>query len=84
MVDVADLAPLDRRERNYDRRDVSAHLDGDGPVWAYLASAAGRERFAAGCAAGTAVVGAGVPRTGIRPHAAPPGAARAARYSGVT
>ena len=49
--------PLDRRERNYDRRDVSAHVDarrpGSGP---YLASDAGRERFAAGHAAGTAVV----------------------------
>ena len=56
-VDDDGLAALDRRERNYDRRDVSAHVDGDGgPVWAYLASAAGRERFAAGHAAGTAVV----------------------------
>ena len=55
-VDDDGLAALDRRERNYDRRDVSAHVDGAGPVWAYLASAAGRERFAAGRAAGTAVV----------------------------
>jgi gamma-glutamylcyclotransferase (GGCT)/AIG2-like uncharacterized protein YtfP len=55
-VDDDGLAALDRRERNYDRRDVSAHVDGDGPVWAYLASDAGRERFAAGRAAGTAVV----------------------------
>ena len=55
-VDDDGLAALDRRERNYDRRDVAAHVDGDGPVWAYLASAAGRERFAAGRAAGTAVV----------------------------
>ena len=57
-VDDDGLAALDRRERNYDRRDVSAHVDGDGPVWAYLASDAGRERFAAGRAAGTAVVSA--------------------------
>ena len=55
-VDEDGLAALDRRERNYDRRDVSAHVDGDGPVWAYLASAAGRARFAAGRSAGTAVV----------------------------
>jgi gamma-glutamylcyclotransferase (GGCT)/AIG2-like uncharacterized protein YtfP len=55
-VDDDGLAALDRRERNYDRRDVSAHVDGDGTVWAYLASDAGRERFAAGRAAGTAVV----------------------------
>jgi gamma-glutamyl AIG2-like cyclotransferase len=56
VVEIEDLAALDRRERNYDRCDVSAHLDGDGPVWAYVASAGGRERFAAGCAAGTVVV----------------------------
>ena len=56
VVDDAGLALLDRRERNYDRHDVSAHVDADGPVWAYLASDAGRERFAAGRAAGTAVV----------------------------
>jgi len=59
-VDDAGLAVLDRRERNYDRRDVSPFIDGDGagPVWAYLASAAGRERFAAGRAAGAAVISA--------------------------
>ena len=56
-VDDEGLAALDRRERNYDRRDVSAHVDARRrPVWAYLGSAAGRERFAAGRAAGTAVV----------------------------
>jgi hypothetical protein len=57
-IDDDGLAALDRRERNYDRRDVSAHVDGDGPVWAYLASDAGRARFAAGRAAGTAVISA--------------------------
>jgi hypothetical protein len=57
-VDDDGLAALDRRERNYDRHDVSAYVDADGPVWAYLASAAGRERCAAGRAAGTAVVSA--------------------------
>jgi gamma-glutamylcyclotransferase (GGCT)/AIG2-like uncharacterized protein YtfP len=56
-VDDAGLAALDARERNYDRVDVSAHVDGgDRRVWAYLASAGGRQRFAAGRAAGTAVV----------------------------
>jgi gamma-glutamyl AIG2-like cyclotransferase len=58
VMDVDDLAALDRRERNYDRVDVSAHLDADGPVWAYVGSAAGRERFEAGCANGTTVVSA--------------------------
>ena len=33
-------------------------MDADGPVWAYVASAAGRERCAAGRAAGIAVVSA--------------------------
>jgi hypothetical protein len=55
-VDDAGLAALDRRERNYDRRDVSSHVDVDGPVWAYVASDAGRRRLATGRAAGTAVV----------------------------
>ena len=55
-VDDAGLAALDRRERNYERRDVSAYVDADGPVYAYVGSAAGRERFEAGRAAGTAVV----------------------------
>jgi hypothetical protein len=55
-VDAAMLAALDRRERNYDRHDVSALVDVEGPVWAYVGSAAGRERFEAGRAAGTLVV----------------------------
>jgi gamma-glutamylcyclotransferase (GGCT)/AIG2-like uncharacterized protein YtfP len=50
------LAALDARERNYDRCDVSDHVDVDGRVWAYVGSAAGRARCAAGRAAGTAVV----------------------------
>jgi cation transport regulator ChaC len=63
-VDDEQLAALDRRERNYDRRDVSAHIDlsprGDAGarVWAYIGSAAGRSRCAAGRAAGTAVISA--------------------------
>jgi hypothetical protein len=56
QVDDDGLAALDRRERNYDRHDVSAHVDGGGRVWAYLASDGGRERFAAGRAAGNAVI----------------------------
>ena len=56
-----ELARLDRRERNYDRRDISDLLDADveGPVWAYVGSSAGRQRLAAGRASGTAVVSAG-------------------------
>ncbi|HYZ80338.1 MAG TPA: gamma-glutamylcyclotransferase family protein [Solirubrobacteraceae bacterium] len=68
-VDGATLAVLDRRERNYERVDVSDRLAPGGPgvdgirVWAYLGSAAARERFAAGREAGTAVIEAGYVRT---------------------
>lgn len=56
-VTAAQLAALDARERNYERVDVTAQLDGaPGPVWAYIGSAAGRARLAAGRAAGRAVV----------------------------
>ncbi len=43
------LDELDRRERNYDRVDVTALIDADldGTVWTYLGSEAARERFAA-------------------------------------
>jgi gamma-glutamylcyclotransferase (GGCT)/AIG2-like uncharacterized protein YtfP len=57
-VDDEMLAALDRRERNFDRRDVSEMVDVDGRVWAYVGSEAGRARCAAGRAAGTAVVSA--------------------------
>jgi hypothetical protein len=57
-VEPGDLADLDRRERNYDRIDVTAALDNppDGRVWAYTGSPDGRARLEAGVAAGTAVV----------------------------
>ena len=44
------LDRLDRRERNYDRIDVTRLLDVDpgGTVWTYLGSEAARERFEAG------------------------------------
>jgi cation transport regulator ChaC len=53
-----DLAALDRRERSYHRRDVTALVDADlgGPVYAYVGRAESRARLAAGRAAGTAVV----------------------------
>ncbi len=46
------LERLDRRERNYDRIDVTPRLDVDlgGTVWTYLGSEAARERFEAGTA----------------------------------
>jgi hypothetical protein len=51
-VDPEVLDQLDRRERNYERIDVSALLDVDlgGTVWTYLGSEAGRERFESGSA----------------------------------
>jgi dephospho-CoA kinase len=60
-VTAGELAALDRRERNYDRRDVSHLVDADieGPVWAYVGSEAGRRRLAVGRASGTAVVSQG-------------------------
>ena len=56
-VDLNALTRLDERERNYERRDVTALLaDPPGPTWAYVGSAAGRERLARGVATATAVI----------------------------
>jgi hypothetical protein len=57
-VDPGALADLDRRERNYDRIEVTAAIDNPpaGRVWAYRGSPDGRDRLRAGVAAGTAVV----------------------------
>ena len=54
----AELDALDSRERNYGRRDVTAHIDppAGGRVWAYLGTQAARERFERGQAAGAAVI----------------------------
>ena len=51
-----ELAALDERERNYERRDVTAQCDLDGRVWAYVGSAAGRRRLDEGRRQGTAVI----------------------------
>ena len=53
------LAELDERERNYERRDVSGQCDLEGRVWAYVGSLAGRLRLARGRRRGTAVVSRG-------------------------
>ena len=49
-VSPEELGRLDRRERNYDRIDVTERLDADlgGTVWTYIGSAAARERFETG------------------------------------
>jgi len=59
-ADAAALAALDRRERNYRRREVTGLVGVNlgGRVWAYVGSAAGRARCARGRAEGTAVVAA--------------------------
>ena len=56
-----ELAVLDRRERNYDRCDVTHLIDVDlgGRVWAYVGSAGGRSRLADARRRGTAVVAHG-------------------------
>lgn len=57
-VSPAELPLLDLRERNYDRVDVSAQIDGNlhGRVWTYRGSAEGRERLSRARAEGRAVV----------------------------
>jgi len=71
-VTPAELELLDRRERNYDRVDVSGQIEGESPeqcspeslgspppegrVWTYRGSAEGRERLRRGRSEGRAVV----------------------------
>lgn len=56
-VDAARLAALDRRERNYERVDVSPAVRGPGGrVWAYMGSRDGRARLREGVKRGRAVV----------------------------
>jgi gamma-glutamylcyclotransferase (GGCT)/AIG2-like uncharacterized protein YtfP len=63
-VDATRLAALDRRERNYDRIDVtdrlavSAGAPGGARVWTYVGSPAGRRRLRQARAAGAAVIDA--------------------------
>jgi gamma-glutamylcyclotransferase (GGCT)/AIG2-like uncharacterized protein YtfP len=63
-VDAAVLEALDRRERNYERTDVSDRVRAGGArVWAYIGMAAARERLAEGRRTATAVIDAGYVRT---------------------
>jgi cation transport regulator ChaC len=57
-VDHEDLAALDERERNYDRRDVTDLIDGQraGRVWAYIGKPEAERRFALGAGEGRAVI----------------------------
>ena len=58
VVDDDLLAGLDRRERSYERHEVTPFVDADvdGPVWAYVGRPEARERLRRGRADGTAVV----------------------------
>jgi hypothetical protein len=59
-VTAAALDALDRRERNYDRVDVTPLVDGpQGRIWTYRGSADGRARAAAGLADGSLAVARG-------------------------
>lgn len=63
-VDDAALTQLDRRERNYERIDVSDRLAAGGArVWAYSGMAAARDRLAEGRRSATAVIDTGYVRT---------------------
>ncbi|HLI59677.1 MAG TPA: gamma-glutamylcyclotransferase family protein [Solirubrobacteraceae bacterium] len=58
-VEAAGLAALDRRERNYERVEVTDRILPEARglrVWAYRGSAAGRARFATAVHAGRAVI----------------------------
>ena len=56
-VDDAALSSLDRRERNYERVEVTGAIrDPPGTVWAYRGTGDGRERLRIGRLAGSAVI----------------------------
>lgn len=66
-VDRAELACLDRRERNYARVDVTDRMPAGGAggvqIWAYVGRHDARERLSAAHRAGLAVIAAGYLRT---------------------
>jgi cation transport regulator ChaC len=57
-VDDEELAALDERERNYDRRDVTGLVDEErtGRVWTYVGKPEAEQRFALGAREGRAVI----------------------------
>jgi gamma-glutamylcyclotransferase (GGCT)/AIG2-like uncharacterized protein YtfP len=62
-ADETTLEQLDRRERNYERTEVTDRLASAAPsgarIWAYIGSVAARERLAEGRRTATAVIDAG-------------------------
>ena len=57
VIDVDDLAPLDARERNYER--VAVEVEDFGSCWTYVGSAAARARVERGRLTRAAVVARG-------------------------
>jgi cation transport regulator ChaC len=57
-VNAEELAALDQRERNYDRRDVTGLIDEHpaGRVWTYIGKPEAEQRFALGAREGRAVI----------------------------
>ena len=57
-VGAEELEALDRRERNYDRHDVTGMVDGPvaGRVWTYIGKPEAERRFALGLREGRAVI----------------------------
>jgi hypothetical protein len=57
-VTPGQLAELDLRERNYERRDVSGEISDtvDGPVWCYFGTAEAEARYRRGVASERAVI----------------------------
>jgi hypothetical protein len=57
-VSSNDLNTLDKRERNYERRDVTDRIRGhvDGTIWTYIGSTDARRRFERGLREGRAAV----------------------------
>ncbi len=57
-VDAEELEALDRRERNYDRHDVTSLIDGHrgARVWTYIGKPQAERRFALGAREGRAVI----------------------------
>jgi hypothetical protein len=84
-VDEALIERLDRRERNYERIDVSAQIADavDGRVWAYVGSRAAVHRFELGCRTGRAVISREY-RDGVREDFAAAGADVLARFDELT
>jgi hypothetical protein len=84
-VSRARLAALDRRERNYERIEVSAHLPEVTPatVWTYAGSRAAVERFETGRRTNTAMISQAY-RDGVRRGFATLGEQSAAQFEAWT